>query len=186
MKKLMLFGLLSFLISCNTGEKKTSTDSDSSKMEAGTMETKEAVAYPYPIGYSSQFEVGDSKNAQLILSLWKDFDNNTLDNTKDKFADTITILFSGMTMHGSRDSVLASTKAYRNMYTTVTSTVDAIMAAKSTDKNEDWILVWGTEVHTDKNNKTDSMHLQETWKLNKDGKVDFMMQYQRKPAPPMK
>jgi hypothetical protein len=87
---------------------------------------------------------------------------------------------SGTEMKGTRDSILASTKAYRNSFGNVSSKVDAVLSTKSTDKNDDWVLVWGTEVHTRKN-VTDSVHLQETWRFNKDGKVDFMMQYVRQP-----
>ncbi len=121
----------------------------------------------------------------MILSLWKEFDNNTLNNAKDKFADTITMLMPGFEMVGvSRDSALASTNAYRSMFANVTSRVSAVTALKSTDKNEEWVLVWGTEVHTDNKNVTDSVHLQETWRINKDGKVDYMMQYMRNPPAP--
>lgn len=180
MKKFILFVVMPLAIACNSGNTKTSeaTTSDSTADNS----KKESVTYPYPVSYSSQFEIGDPEKAKTILELWKDFDNNTLDNSAGKFADTVTMLFSGMEMYTSRDSMLAATKAYRNTYNTVSSTVDAIVSTKSVDKGDDWVLVWGTETHTDKNNVTDSVHLQETWRLNKDGKVDFMMQYMRKHA----
>ncbi len=174
----MLFALLPLFFACNSGENTNSIDSDSSKRASNA-----ALTYSSPISYSSQFEMGDNKNAQMILDLWKDFDNNTLDQSKDKFADSVTMLFSETEMYGSRDSVFNATQSYRNMFNTVSSRVAAIMPVKSTDKNDDWVLVWGTETHTDKNNKTDSVHLQETWRINKDGKVDLMMQYLRIPPP---
>ena len=109
--------------------------------------------------------------------MWKDFDNNTLDNAKDKFADTVRMIFPGMEMRASRDSVIASTKSYRNSFSSVISMVDVVMAVKSTDKNDDWVLVWGDEIKTDKKNKTDTIALHEVWQLNKEGKVVFMQQY---------
>lgn len=181
MRKQILLSPLLLLFACNTGDTNNSTASDSS-----TNSSKAALIYSSPITYSSQFEMGDNKNAQLILDLWKDFDNNTLNNSKDKFADTVRMLFSETEMTGNRDSIFNATQSYRNMFNTVSSRVGAIMPVKSTDKDEDWVLVWGTETHTDKNNKTDSVHLQETWRINKDGKVDFMMQYLRIPPPAKK
>ena len=59
----------------------------------------------------------------------------------------------------------------------------AIFPVKSTDKNEDWVCIWGTEVNTDKKGKTDSVHLQETWRFNKDGKIDLLYQHSRVAKP---
>ena len=121
----------------------------------------------------------------MVLGLWKDFDNNTIDNSLDKFADTVTMMMPGFEMAGvTRDSALVSSKEYRSMFSKVTSRISAVMALKRTDKNEEWVLVWGPEVHTNKKNVTDPVQLQETWRLNKDGKIDFMFQYMRNtPAP---
>ncbi|MCW3106718.1 MAG: hypothetical protein JWQ09_1224 [Segetibacter sp.] len=176
MRNVLISSLLVVLMSCNNTDKKPVIAESNNKPEKAT------VNYPYPINYSSQFEIGDPEKAKIILDLWKDFDNNTLDNSASKFADTVSMLLSNTVLHGSRDSIIASAKAYRGSYSSVESKVDAVLSTKSTDKNEDWVLVWGTEVHTDKKNVTDSVHLQETWRLNKDGKVDFMMQYVRHPA----
>ncbi len=148
-------------------------EEDSTKMSS-----TQTLSYPTPIEYS-KFEMGDQKNTQAILDIWKDFDSNTLANSSDKFADSVTVLFSGMESTTSRDSTLASISQYRGMFNQVNSRIDAIMPIKSTDHNQDMVLVWGTEVHTDKNNKTDSVHLHETWMLDKDGKVNVIMQYQR-------
>lgn len=173
------------LISCNSGNE-NKTGSDTSGTASTNMNSAGPVTYPYQVTYSSQFEKSDDSNSQMILALWKDFDNNTLDNSKDKFADTVTMYMPGFDMIAvSPDSALSSTKAYRSTFSKVESRIAAVTAIKSTDKNEDWVLVWGTEVHTNKKNVTDSVHLQETWRINKNGKIDFMMQYMRN-SPPSK
>ena len=71
-------------------------------------------------------------------------------------------------------------QAYRSSFKGMEMTMDAIFAVKSTDKNEDWVTVWGTEIQTDMNGKVDSISLQETWRFNKAGKVDLMFQAVRK------
>lgn len=175
-----------FFASCNTGTK-NDVATDSAGTASAKMSSSDPVALPYPVTYSSQFEKSDDRNSQLILGLWKDYDNNTFDNSKNKFADTVTMQMPGFEMiNVSRDSAVSSTKAYRNTFSKVESRVAAVTALKSTDKNEEWVLVWGTEVHTNNKNVTDSVHLQETWRINKDGKVDFMMQYMRNPPAPKK
>jgi hypothetical protein len=67
--------------------------------------------------------------------------------------------------------------------------VDAVFAVKSTDKDENWVAIWGTEIQDNMNGKVDSVSIQETWRFNKAGKVDFMFQAIRKgilPPPPAK
>jgi len=67
--------------------------------------------------------------------------------------------------------------------------VEAVFAVKSTDQNENWVAVWGSEIMTDMKGKVDTVSLQETWRFNKAGKVDFMFQAKRKgmlPPPPPK
>jgi hypothetical protein len=59
-------------------------------------------------------------------------------------------------MRASRDSSVAAAQAYRNNYSAVVSEVTAIMAVKSTDKNERWVLLWGMEKDTPKKGKPDS------------------------------
>src|SRR6185295_2251900 len=137
---------------------------------------------PYAVSYSSQFEIGDPENAKKILGLWKDWDNNTLDNGRDLFADTVTMQFAeGNTMKGPRDSILAGAKGFRGTFASVTSSVDAVTSLKSVDKGDSWVNIWGKEVTVDKKGKKDSLQLQENWMLNKDGKIAWMIQYKSKP-----
>ncbi len=168
--------LIAFVVfmSCNSQTATAPADATATaKPDSGNKE----VTYPYEIGYSSKFEFADPEKSKMILDLWKAFDNNTFDNIKDKFADTVTMKFPDMVMHASRDSMIASTKSYRNTMLAVTSKVDVVMSVKSTDKNEDWVLVWGQEIHTSKKNKIDTVALHEVWALDKNGKVYFMQQY---------
>jgi hypothetical protein len=185
MRKILFFAALFFLAACNSstdGEKMGSmspTEKDSTR--AATTDT---VTYPYKANYSSKFEIGDAKNAQTILNLWKAWDNGNLASMKEAFADSVEMHFSnGQTMKGSRDTILAMSQSFRDNYSKVESSVDAFMPLKSTDKNEQWVAVWGTEISTDKKGKVDSSHLQETWRLNNNGKVDLMFQYSAKALP---
>lgn len=177
---------LAALASCNSG---TNTKVESTSSKDSTMTTaNENVTYPYTADYSSKFEIGDAKNAKTILDLYKDWDNNTLDDSRDKFADTVTMVMSdGTTMHGSFDSINAKTKPFRNSLGTVVTRVHAVTPLRSTDKNENWVAAWFTEFRTDAKGKKDSTEFQETWRLNKDGKADLLYQYEQKnPAPPKK
>jgi hypothetical protein len=186
MKQLSLAAcILCVLVACNTATNSSNTKDTTATAE--TTATNENVNYAYPVAYSSDFTIGDSKYAQTVLELWKDFDNNTFDNHKDAFADSVAMDFAdGTTMSGSRDSIIASAKAYRSSLKNVVSSVEVVTALKAKGKDETWVCVWGKEVDTHNNGKVDSTNLQENWMFNKDGKIAYMGQYSAKPAMPMK
>lgn len=184
MKKLFLVLGTSVLFACND------TAKDGVDSAGGTVKDSTAAAdnstYPYTATYSSKFEIGNAKDAQAILAIWKDFDNGTLANSKDRFADSITLMFAdGNSFSGPRDSAIAEGQKYRDMYSSVSSNVDAWIPLKSTDKNENWVAIWGWERHTAKDGKVDSVHLHEVWRLNTAGKADFVIQFAAQ-QPPVK
>lgn len=181
MRKLLCILSLSVFAACNS-----STDTKVESMSAkDSTTTSSDVVLPYTADYSSKFEMGDANNTKTILDLYKDWDNNTLDNSRSKFADTVTLYFSdGTMMKGSFDSINAKTKPFRDNLGTVFTSVHAVVPLKSTDKNENWVVAWFTEHRTDAKGKMDSVEMQETWRINKDGKADLLYQYEQKhPAP---
>jgi hypothetical protein len=186
MKKIFVLSAVVALAACNSNESaKTDAMADSVKPAAET--TMPAIKSPYPINYSSDFVKDDPKNAETLLALWKTWDNGDLSAAKDMFADSVEMHFSdGTAMHASRDSVIATGQKIRGSLASAVSSVDAVMASKSVDKNEHWALIWGKEIDTDKKGKVDSSYLQETWRFNKDGKADLMFQYRQAATAPKK
>ena len=182
MQKILLFCLAVAFIACNSKKENDKTDGD--KMDNKETSTKITNMSGYDVS-SSSFVIGDSKNAEAVLALWKAFDDNQLDGIGAHIADSMELHFAdGSMMNGPRDSAVAAAKQFRGMYSTVKSTVHAIVALKNTVTNENWVDIWGTEVHT-MNGKTDSLHLHEAWRFNNDGKADRMYQFGA-PALPMK
>jgi hypothetical protein len=180
MKKILLVASIAALAACNNSDnaKVESMNKDSS----GTTKMDDNMNYPYTADYSHNFEIGSSKNAMTILQLYKDWDNNTLENSKNSFAEMndSLIFANGQMLTGSRDTVFATASKIRATMGTVKDEVHAWVPMKSTDKNEDWVLVWTREIRT-LNGKTDSTELQETWRFDKDGKVNLVYQYAQQP-----
>lgn len=167
---------LALFTACNSTGPVVTTDSVKSNADSASM-TKD-IQSPYAIMYSSKFVMDEPKNAETLLALWKSYEGGNLSTSKDLFADTIEFhLADGMVLRASRDSAIAGVQGMRSSFSAVAVRVDAIMAVKSTDKNEHWALIWGQEKDTHKNGKVDSIGLQETWRFNKDGKADFMYQF---------
>ncbi len=141
--------------------------------------SKSDIVYPYPIEYSSQFEISDPENGKMVLDLWTYYDNNTLDKVREHFADTVSVSVPGLKMRSVRDSVLSVFQVGRNTYKSVKSTVDVVLSVRAIDKNQNWVLVWGDEIHTDQKNVTDTVAIHEAWLINNQGKVAYMEQFVR-------
>jgi len=176
---------MAFLTACDGNAPASTTDSTKAKTDSAAM--MRPIQSPYPISYSSSFAMDDPKNAETVLALWKSYDAGNLSATRDDFADTLEVhLADGMTMRLSRDSTVAAVQSMRSSLSSAVDVVNAIMAVKSTDKNEHWVLIWGMEKDTHKNGKTDSVELQETWRFNAAGKADLLYQFAEQPARAMK
>jgi hypothetical protein len=138
--------------------------------------------------YSASFVMDDAANSEKVLALWTDWKNGDLSPSRKHFADSLTLfLADGTTMVGLTDTLLKNMQGYRSSFKGMEVTLDAIFSTKSTDKNEDWVAVWGTEIQTDMNGKVDSISLHEIWRFNSAGKTDLMFQYVKKgiaPPPP--
>jgi hypothetical protein len=184
MKRIFVLASLAMLAACNSNDT-AKTDTMKSGIDSTT--TMKDIKSPYDILYSSKFAIDEPKNAETLLALWKDWDSGNLSAHKDMFADSVEMHFSnGSMMHSSRDSVIASAQSYRNTFASSVDIVNAVMAVKSTDKNESWALIWGMEKNTDKKGKVDSSYLQETWRFNKAGQADLFYQFRAAGAPPKK
>lgn len=173
MKKTLVLAAIAATFSCNNATETKNTKEAS--------QPNDEVTYAYPVNYSSKFEMGDPKNAQKVSELWKAFDDNKLMETKDNFADSISMEFPGMTMSGKRDTIIANIVGYRSSFASVESKLDAIFSTRSIDKDSsgNWICIWGSEKTVTKDNKVDSAKIHEIWHFNKDGKIDIMSQYRQ-------
>lgn len=182
MKKFLVF--VTSLVALACSNKKTAEEPAEPKAMTPTN------MYGFTPSYSTSFVMDDAKNTETVLALWRDWDNGDLSKSRPHFADSLSLfLADGTQMMGQTDSVLAGVQQYRSSLKNMKASVDAVFAVTSTDRNEDWVAIWGTEIYTNPQGKVDSTTLQETWRFNKDGKVDLMFQANRKgitPPPPAK
>jgi len=173
MRKMFLVIIIAGLLAACNNDSKVAGASESK-------EAKPAMALAYTPRYSSSFEMGKPEYATMIVQgSWKDWEMNTMDNMKSWIADTIVAHHSDNAMIKGADSLVARWKRGRAEYTSVIDTINAVMPVYSTDKKENWVLVWATEINTDKQGKIDTVELMETWRINKDGKADKLYQYDR-------
>ena len=167
MRKIMLLLVATSLIAACSSEKKTE-------------ESKPEVALPYVASYSSSFEIGNAEYAATILQgSWKDWEENNLDNMKNWMADSIVAYHSDNSVVNGVDSLMARWKKGRADLAGAKTTIDAVIPVYSTDKKENWVLVWATEIDTRKDGTVDTVSIMETWRINKEGKTDLLYQFDR-------
>lgn len=186
MRKILAAVLACSLLACNDSGTKTET----AKAESTEVAPPLPRLYGFTPGYSVSFAMDSVKNTETVLELWSEWKSGDLSKSRAHFADTVAFyLADGSSMVGPADSLIKNMQAYRSSFKNMGVTVDAAFALKSTDKNENWVAIWGVETQTNAKGKTDTVSLQETWRFNKEGKADLMFQATRKgtlPPPPTK
>jgi hypothetical protein len=151
-----------------------------SEMENG-INTVDMTGFPYKPLYSTQFAPGNPAYSHLVMSLWKSFEDKDF-NRDDAFADSLAVQTpNGMMIHG-KDSVLQMYRKARESYTTFTLQPEAWMSMRSIDRNENWVLVWGVANISGADGAKKEIFTHQLWRINKDGKVDFIREYDINPS----
>jgi hypothetical protein len=149
-----------------------------------TVKSQDAKSLPYSAGYSSSFKIGSHDLSKMILELYKDYEKSDFVTKQSWFADTlIAFLPDGSMIRGKKDV----TETFKKIRATEGSSAfkfDAIIPLTSTDRNEDWVALWGVEEFTTtaSPSATQRMEFQAIWRVNKDKKIDFIKIFESKPA----
>ena len=137
-------------------------------------------AVPYVGDFSLSFKMGDATYSNIILNLWKDWDDNQL-TRQDYFADTVTMWLSDVSVtHGKAANLEGATK-FRGGLSKSKSTLHAWVPLYSIDVKFNMVAVWGIEEDTHADGKVESVEIHEVWWFNKDGKVVGMRQWNSAP-----
>lgn len=131
--------------------------------------------------YTQNLQIGKSENAQKVLDIWKDWEENRLDRNNDYFADTMTAYFASGGMVKGKADFIKSGMEYRGKLKSVKSTIFAITPLRRDEMNEDVVTIWGMDESTMADGKIETVYLNEVWWFNKDGKITEMRQWEAKP-----
>ena len=133
--------------------------------------------------YSGSFVKADNSLTEVVLGWNNALSSPTdLDAAANFLADSVMIfMWDGTVINGSKDSVMSFVKQFVSGASSVKVDFDAIMAVRSTDRNEDWVLSWTDERWTDKEGKEEHMWIHEDYMIE-DGKIRLVRQYAMKDA----
>ncbi len=135
---------------------------------------------PHQVAYSSSFEMTNNKYSDVIMNIWKEFGNGNFSKFPGYFADTVQLKKLTGEYKGSRDNFISVLSTSRGRYKTFDTKIEAIFSFRSTDKQSDWVSIYGYEYTEDNNGKKDTTNLHELWRFNEKGKVFLISQFARK------
>ena len=176
MKQILFIASISIsLLSCNTKK-----DIDAAEKNTKTPDT---AIYAYKATYSSDVSIpSDPRIAQMVLTVWKMFENKQIDSLKKYYADTVTYDNStGFHFHGSSDELLNYAKKDVESLDSLRFDISMWQSLHVNDRNEDWIYIWAAERRYEKNGKADTTLIHEQWKIE-NNKISYFNQYTAKPA----
>ncbi|MEI6947215.1 hypothetical protein V9K67_08465 [Paraflavisolibacter sp. H34] len=132
-------------------------------------------ALPYKPTYASRFEIGDQGHAQKVLEVYKDYENNSLDGRL--FATSLEVQYpEGFSVKG-RDEVLARMREERSGLASIKNTIGTVLAFQSPGRPESWVSVWARSEAVGRDGVKTRSSVNEIWRINKDGLIDFMRRY---------
>ena len=174
MKNTIPLFLALILTHCTNVENKTAMEPASSP---------DTLRYAFKANYSSDITSPSKPEiGQMVMGIWKMFENKQIDSLKKYYADTVTYDNSdGFHFHGSSDDLLNFARKDVQNLDSLRFDVSMWESLHLNDRNEDWVFIWSTERRYEKSGKADTTMIHEQWKVE-NGKVSYFNQYTKKPA----
>lgn len=176
MKKISnLLCLVIFLLSCNS--------KDNSEKATVANKIYDTLTYSYRATYSSDVTVPSKPEiGQMVLTVWRIFENKQIDSLKKYYADTVTYEdASGYYFNGPVDSLLNFARADVKGLDSLRFDISMWQSLHLNDRNEDWVYIWAAERRYEKGGKADTSLIHEQWKVE-NGKVSYFNQYKKRPS----
>jgi hypothetical protein len=172
---------LFFILSCGQDKATDKTiENTTEKAPAASTEPQSLTPLTYPALYSS-WEMGKRDNMNTVLSLYKAWDESSVDNIKNLFADSVILdLPGGRRITSSRDNITDVLIKYRKSFATTSNQVISIYPILNKETNDEWVAALLYNKWSYQDNRKDSSLFQDLWKLQ-NGKIYYMLSLEQSP-----
>jgi hypothetical protein len=169
MKKLVsLFVMAVFFFSCNEAPKETPEEIT----EVVAEPVKVTAPMPFPATLTSDWKIGDPEKIRIVLTLYKNLINDSIENGRQFLADSIlSIRYDNRRKTYSADEFIKLIKDFRGQFKSLDEKFQSYVCLHSDSLNIDMVSLWLEEDAVWKNGKLESTLYQENWYFNKDGKI---------------
>lgn len=178
MKQIFLYIAVALFISC---ENKKNAETTSPETDSNLAQTLPDEPLNYPALYTD-WEIDNKENLNTVLSVYKDWDEVSVNRLTDFFADSVVLdMPDGRRTAGSKEEVVAKMEKFRSGYT---STHNQVLHAiplinKATQIHWVRVMVYNKWTYTD--NKRDSMLYYDLWRF-KGNKIDYLLSLGQTPS----
>jgi hypothetical protein len=181
MKITLSFLCLFFILSCGQDKATDKTIQNTTEQATATStEPQSLTPLTYPALYSN-WDIGKRDNMNTVLSLYKAWDESSVDNIKNLFADSVILdLPGGRRVTSSRDNITDVLIKYRKSFAETSNQVISIYPILNKETNDEWVaaLLYNKWSYSD--NRRDSSLFQDLWKLQ-NGKIYYMLSLEQSP-----
>ena len=164
------------------------SDADStveSKQESpAPKESEEAAQSPldYEVQYTN-WEIGNSRNTNTILELYKSWDNRDSFDVDHLFCDTLYLRLpqekhEKIVINPQINNMFGVDRKY---FKKTKNKLLSVVSLHDKESGQDWVFATLYNSWTEKNGKRDSVLLQENWLL-KDGKIHTLLSFEKTPT----
>ena len=173
---------LFFILSCGQ-DSATDKIAENTTEQAPTTSTEPQSLAPltYPALYSN-WEIGKRDNMNTVLSLYKAWDESSVDGIKNLFADSVILdLPGGRRITSSRDNITDVLIKYRKSFAETSNQVISVYPILNKETNDEWVAALLYNKWTYKDKVRDSSLFQDLWKLQ-NGKIYYMLSLEQSPS----
>jgi ketosteroid isomerase-like protein len=173
---------LFFILSCGQDQATDkTTENKAEQAPAASTEPQSLTPLTYPALYSN-WEIGKRDNMNTVLSLYKAWDESSVDSIKNLFADSVILdLPGGRRVTSSRDNITDVLIKYRKSFAETSNQVISVYPILNKETNDEWVAALLYNKWTYKDNKRDSSLFQDLWKLQ-NGKIYYMLSLEQSPS----
>ncbi len=172
---------LFFILSCGQDKATDKTiENTTEQAPAASTEPQSLPPLTYPALYSN-WEIGKRENTNTVLSLYKAWDESSVDSIKNLFADSVILdLPGGRRVTSSRDNITDVLIKYRKSFAETSNQVISIYPILNKETNDEWVAALLYNKWSYKDNRRDSSLFQDLWKLQ-NGKIYYMLSLEQSP-----
>jgi ketosteroid isomerase-like protein len=138
--------------------------------------------YPYPIKYT-EWEIGKQEHLQIVLDLYKAWDNKEDGKMAALFADTFRLRIpterTEIVLPNAR--INSALSENRKMYNSTYNDIISAMSLHDRERNEDWVMITTYNKWVEKDGKRDSMLYHDEWRI-RNGKIEFLWSFDKTPT----
>lgn len=195
MKQLLTVAVIGIILLCTQPVKAQQDGREKKKMRkeamtASMVTSGNHAAFMMPEGsmaytptYSSQFAFGSQALAKRVMDLYKDYETNKF-AISDAFADSVAIVMpDGLMVMGPKEVGTTFQKGRNTAPADLKFNIHAVIPLRSTDKDEDWVVVWG-DAGAEPGKSETMTGFNHIWRFDKAGKVAYMRIFEGKMTMP--